>query len=136
MITHILDTSAWLIHIFKEPGSAQITDLFKDGDHRVAVSAVSLVEVYARLKSAGRGSDFVRVIDLYRQLFRAFMPATESVVFQAVELRNAATSRLPSIDSIIAATAASHGATLVHRDAHFLTIPENNLKQQYLESEE
>ncbi len=130
MFTYILDSSAWLIHIFKEPGADQITRLFKDEDNRVAVSALSLVEVYTRLKSVKREKEFAKLTEFYSYLFHSFIPATEAVVMQAVEIRRATTSRVPSIDAIIAATTSLEGAVLLHRDAHFLAIPDALLQQQ------
>lgn len=132
MLTHVLDTSAWLIHVFKEPGSDQITTLFQNEDNRVAISAVSLIEVYSRLKSIDRATEFNPTAEQYKYLFHEILPATEEIAFRAVTIRRAATERLPSIDSIIAATAAHHGAILVHRDPQFLSIPEDQLTQEIL----
>jgi len=50
----------------------------------------------------------------------------------AIKLRECATDRLPTIDSLIAATAAAHNAVLVHRDPHFTAIPAEMLKQEFL----
>ncbi|MBP9500930.1 MAG: PIN domain-containing protein [Candidatus Promineofilum sp.] len=132
MFTHLLDTSAWFIHVFKEPGSEQITELFRDEKNQVAISAISLVEMYARLKSAGRASEFDPTVEFYQQLFHAILPVTEKVALRAVSLRDTATTRLPTIDSLIAATAALQGAVLVHRDAHFSTLSPDQVQQQAL----
>lgn len=129
MFTHVLDTSAWLIHVFKEPGSEQITELFRDEKNQVAISAISLVEMYARLKSAGQASEFDPTVEFYRQLFHAILPATEEVALRAASLRDTATNRLPTIDSLIAATAALQGAVLVHRDGHFSALPVDQVRQ-------
>lgn len=136
MVTHILDTSAWLAHLFEEPGADQISELFKQNDNQVGVSVASLVEAYARLRAVGRAAEFEWAVDRYRQLFHSFVPVTESIALQAVSLRSMATSRLLAIDSIIAATAAQHSALLVHRDPHFLAIPNDLLKQEMLAAEE
>lgn len=42
------------------------------------------------------------------------------------------TSRVPTIDAIIAATAIQHCAVLLHRDAHFRGIPQTMLHQEEL----
>jgi predicted nucleic acid-binding protein len=133
-ITHVLDTSAWLIHLFKEPGSEQITELFRSAENQVGVSVLSLPELYGRLRSVGREREFRPLVEYYKRLFSALFPVTEPIALRAVKVRNAATSRLPSIDSIIAATAAVQGATLVHRDPHFLSIPGGLLEQEMLGS--
>jgi hypothetical protein len=54
------------------------------------------------------------------------------VVSKSVELRSAATGRLPQIDALIAATAAILNAVLVHRDPHFSSIPGGLLRQETL----
>lgn len=132
MLTHLLDTSAWLAHLFKEPGSGQITSLFKEQSNHVGVSVVSLVEVYTRLRAVGREKEFARATEYYGYLFATFVPVTEPVALRAIKLRDAATSRLPTIDSLIAATAAHQDAILVHRDPHFLAIPDEWVKQLLL----
>jgi predicted nucleic acid-binding protein len=135
MLTHVLDTSAWLAHLFKEPGARQITRLFKEPNNRVGVSVLSLVEVYTRLRAVGREKEFKRTVEYYGILFTSFVPVSESIAHQAITLRSSATSRLPTIDSLIAATAAHHGAILVHRDPHFLALPGDEVKQELLATE-
>lgn len=135
MLTHVLDTSAWLAHLFQEPGASQITSLFKDSNNRVGVSVLSLVEVYTRLRAVGREKEFKRMIEYYGYLFTSFLPVSESIALQATALRSLATSRLPTIDALIAATAAQHGAILVHRDPHFLSLATEEVNQQSLANE-
>ncbi len=67
MVTHILDTSAWLAHLFEEPGADQISELFKQNDNQVGVSVASLVEAYARLRAVGRAAEFEWAVDRYRR---------------------------------------------------------------------
>jgi predicted nucleic acid-binding protein len=56
--------------------------------------------------------------------------ATDVTIAQAaIRLRVTTLQRLPTIDSLIAATAAVHGLTLVHRDPHLAAIPTSVLKQ-------
>ena len=45
VLTHLLDTSAWLAHIFDEPGADTITALLEDMDNEVAISVLSIVAV-------------------------------------------------------------------------------------------
>lgn len=129
MVTYVLDTSAWLAHLFQETGAKQVTELFSESDRKIGVSVASLVEVYGRLRSVGREGDFNQAVELYRDLFDAFIPVTEAVALQAVQLRTAASGRLPTIDSLIAATALLEGAILVHRDPHFAAVPAGLLEQ-------
>jgi predicted nucleic acid-binding protein len=125
----LFDSSAWLVHLFAEPGVEQTLDFFANADEGVAVSAISLVEVYARLRALGRESHWPEVWDKYSLLFTAVIPADETIAHQAIGLRAAAAQRLPTIDSLIAATAVYHGLTLVHRDPHFAAIPAHILTQ-------
>lgn len=53
----------------------------------------------------------------------------ESVAERAVAIRRATPARLPTIDSLIAATASVHGAVLAHCDAHMRAIPGTLLQQ-------
>lgn len=134
MITHILDSSAWLAHIFEEPGADEVTTLFEDPETVIGISVLSLLEVHAQFRIRNLMADFHEVLESYRPLFSRIIIADEPVILRAVNLREAASARLPAIDSMIAATAALEGAVLVHRDAHFLSLSE--VKQEYLAAEE
>jgi predicted nucleic acid-binding protein len=63
-------------------------------------------------------------------------PISVEVVQRSLELRVAATARLPQMDALIAATAATCGAILVHRDPHFLSIPNHLIQQEPLPEKE
>lgn len=131
-LTHLLDSSAWLAHIFDEPGADAITALLEDEEMELGISVLSVVEVHGRFRARGRADEFDEVLEIYRQLFTRILPVSEAIALRAVALRQGATARVPAIDSLIAATAAHHGATLVHRDAHFLAIPGEQVNQCYL----
>lgn len=103
--------------------------LFDDDRHRVAVSIITKVEFWTRLKSLGREADFEREWSLLQPLFDAVLGVEEAVAEQAIRLRRATTRRLPTVDALIAATAAVHGLALVHRDPHFRSIPANAFRQ-------
>ena len=134
MLTHLLDTSAWLAHLLREPGSSQVTELFTDPDHCVGICSVSLVELHARLKALGYESLFAQILERYRPLFESIVSVDEEVAIQATKLRQNAQSRLPALDAMIAAAASSQGATLVHRDVHFSGIDLEKLNQLVLPS--
>lgn len=132
MLTHLLDTSAWLAHIFDEPGASFITALIADGEMTIGISSMSLLETHARFRQLGRAAEFGEMRETYRDLFDQVLAVDEVVVLQAIVVRESASTRLPAIDSLIAATASLHGAILIHRDAHFLSIPDALLSQQIL----
>jgi predicted nucleic acid-binding protein len=129
VLTHLLDTSAWLAHIFDEPGASVVTDLFLDPTAAVGISAVTLLEAHARIKTVGAGYRYTELVAGYKELLAEIVPADEGVANRAIELRAAASGRIPAMDALIAATAAHHHAILVHRDPHFRSIPGDALQQ-------
>jgi predicted nucleic acid-binding protein len=133
-VTHLLDTSAFLAFLFDEPGAEQVRRLFEDGDKQVAVSVLTKVEYWARLKTLRRERHFEGEWNLALPLFHAVLGIDDAVAERALALRRAATRRLPTIDALIAATAAVHGLALVHRDPHFRSIPSIHLSQLDVEA--
>jgi predicted nucleic acid-binding protein len=128
----LLDSSAWLTHLFAEPGVEQINLLFDDLQKEVYIAALSIPEVYGRLKAIGRETYWSDVWQVYSGLFTAVLPVNEDVAHQAIQLRMACPQRLPTMDGLIAAIAVVNDLMLVHRDAHFDSIPTNLLSQIYL----
>lgn len=126
-MTHLLDSSAWLAHLFGEPGVNEVTQLFDDQNNQVNISVLSIPEVFARLKSMGREANWAAVWAIYSELFSKVIPADEAIAHQAVQLRLVTSERLPTIDGLIAATARRNHYVLVHRDPHMSAIP--NLQQ-------
>jgi predicted nucleic acid-binding protein len=118
-----------LAHLFGEPGVKQVTRLFDEPGAEVNISALSIAEVYARLKAIEREDRWSEVWNMYGALFNKTLPADEAVAHQAIALRAATAHRLPTVDGLIAATASVHDLTLVHRDPHFGAIPPRLLKQ-------
>jgi len=126
-LTHLLDTSAWLAHVFEEPGSQSVTELFDR--QSVAVSVLSLAEMGSRLEALGRAAEFDALWTAYRDLVDAVVPVSEEVALCANRIRNRTTGRLPVVDALIAASASVHKLILVHRDPHFLGVPGDLLGQ-------
>ena len=125
----LLDTSAWLAHLFAEPGVEQVNDLFDDPQNEVNITSLSIVEVYGRLKAMGRQAHWAEVWQTYSGLFDKVLAVDVEIAQQAVVLREATPHRLPAIDALIAATAVAHHLSLVHRDPHFAAIPSTLLSQ-------
>ena len=124
MITHVLDTSAWLAHLFQEPGYEQVSKLLLEPGNRVGVSVLSLIEVHGRMRHLNIERRFDDVVAQYRDVFAQLIPVDEAITLRAVALRQSAPARVPAIDTLIAATAAQHGAALVHRDPHLAALPD------------
>ena len=131
-MTHLLDSSAFFAFFFNEPGGRSIQRLFADNSIVIGLSILTASEFWARLKSQGHESAFDQEWQDHLPLFESVLPVDRTVTEKAVELRRAATARLPTIDSLIAATAAVHGAALVHSDPHFAAIPTDLLRQEVL----
>lgn len=128
-MTHLLDSSAWLAHLFAEPGVDDINHLFDDPEAQITISALSIPEVFARLRSMGKEERWSEVWEAYADLFSSVIPADEAIAQQAVQLRAATPGRLPTIDGLIAATALVRHQILVHRDPHLAAIPDLGLHQ-------
>lgn len=128
-MSHLLDTSAWLAHLFGESGVDEVTARFDDPDTRVSISALSIPELYARLKAIGRQAHWPEVWEIYSALFAAVIPADAEIAQQAVQLRAITAERLPTIDWLVAATAVNRKLTLVHRDPHMSAVANANLQQ-------
>lgn len=121
-MTHLLDSSAWLAHLFGEPGVEQVNQLFEDSKATIFVSALSLPEVCGRLSALGQSDRWQQVWATYGALFDKVLPADQAVAEEAIRLRADTSQRLPTIDALIAATAAVHRLTLVHRDPNMAGI--------------
>jgi predicted nucleic acid-binding protein len=131
-VTHLLDSSAFFAFYFGEPGCSRVEALFKSDSAEVAVSVLTSVEFWARLKGQGHEEEFDREWTGHLPLFSEVVEVDASLCQAAVGLRRAASARLPTIDSLIAASAARSGAVLVHRDPHFATVPASHLRQELL----
>lgn len=129
MPTYLLDSSAWLAHVFNEPGADEVTALFDDPEATVVISALSILETQARFRFRNRPQEFNEMLETYRLLFARIHPADETIVLDAIALREASPGRIPAMDALIAATAAHHHATLVHRDPHFAGLPREGVAQ-------
>lgn len=126
---YLLDSSAWLAHLFGDPGVEHVNLLFDDPYAEISISVLSLPEVYARLRSLGKQEQWRTIWETYSILFTRVISANEAVAHQAIVLRAASQERLPTIDGLIAATAIVHQLTLVHRDQHIAAISPQLMKQ-------
>lgn len=126
---YLLDSSAWLAHLFGEPGVEHVNLLFDDPYAEISISILSLPEIYARLRSLGKQEQWRTIWETYSILFTRVISASEAVAHQAIVLRAASQERLPTIDGLIAATAIVHQLTLVHRDQHIAAISPQLMKQ-------
>jgi predicted nucleic acid-binding protein len=132
-MTHLFDTSAILAHHLAESGADRVQALLEDETNRVGICVVSFLKFDVRLREMGLSeSERQGEILRYKNLFDEVILVDEAVCSKAAELKFSATPRLPNIDALIPASAALHGAALVHRDPHFLGIPPTLLAQEML----
>ena len=131
-MSYLLDSSALLAYYFGEAGGERVRDLLSDESVIVDISVLTMGEFWSRLRAEGWVNVFSAEWAAVSELLSEIHPVSLAVVAKSLELRSAATGRLPQVDALIAATAVSLGATLVHRDPHFATIPEGLRKQETL----
>jgi predicted nucleic acid-binding protein len=132
-MTHLLDTSALLAHYLAEPGATRVQALFEDDTVVAGTSILTLFEFEMRLHQLGIGAATRPVeVNRYRALMSEIVNVDEAIRNEGVRLRIGATARASAMDTLIAATASVRGATLVHRDPHFLAIQPSLLKQEML----
>lgn len=132
---YLLDTSALLTHYRKEAGWKIVQDLFETTDAEILMASVSLAEFGRRLLELGASeADAHEAIINYRLLCSETAPIDADVALSAFAIACQTPLRLPLVDALIAAAAQARDATLVHRDKHMHAIPEELLKQRYLES--
>jgi predicted nucleic acid-binding protein len=123
-ISHVFDTSAILAHYFNEPGASIVDGLWADGSSRIGISAVTVAELRGRLfQEIADEAEASRAADAYLNELTICLPVDRVIAELAWQLRHAVPTRLPLIDALIAATARSVGAVLVHMDTHMAGIP-------------
>lgn len=121
---YLLDTSALLVFHRKEPEVDRVLTLFEDSQNDVLLCALSVAEFGRKLRELGQFQEEIeRTIDLHLPLFARIEKVDERIALASLRLIGNLTVRLPTIDSLIAATALVHEACLVHKDKHMAAIP-------------
>ena len=129
-VTHVLDTSAILAHYFDEPGAEILDELWSSPANRAAISSVTAAELRGRLlRESTDAVETESAVDSYLNDLTVCLPVDRALAELAWQLRLASPGRLPLVDAIIAATARSVGAILVHKDPHLSQIPAGLLEQ-------
>lgn len=129
MTTYLLDTSAAMAHVYREPGHAQVHALLEDHTATVLLAAPSLLEMNAALKRRIADAGQRRaVMDLYGGRLAEVISVDRAAAMAAIEITGASAKRLPAFDALIAGCAVARNAILVHRDPHFDAIPPERLR--------
>lgn len=119
----LLDTTALLAHYLEEPGAERVHHLLEDPKMQILICAISVAEFARRLAVLGRSPAAARECALeYAGLCDTVVPVDTALSVRAFELGAAAQSRVPLVDTLIAAASQLSNARLVHRDHHFRTL--------------
>lgn len=132
-MTHLLDSSALFAYFFEQSSGARVQGLFEEDKNSIAISVLSAPEFWARLKAVNQDAQFKNEWELLLPLFDAVLVVDWKITERAIAIRRNTPKRLPTIDSLIAATASVHGLILVHCDSHFRAIDGKLLSQLDLE---
>lgn len=130
---YLLDTSALLAHYRQEAGWELVQRLFETAEAEIQIAAVSLTEFGRRMRELGATETEVEeTLSNYELLFSEIVPIDGVVAKTAFTIACNTPHRLPLVDALIAASAQTQGAILVHRDEHMRVIPTTLLPQQDL----
>ena len=127
-MTHLLDSSVALAGGFAEAGVERVRSLLNDPHAAVGISVLTLYETHTRvLQKTGSEERARKTVKILRAAIDEVVPVDEAIVDLALDLRRRASARSATVGCLIAASAAFHGAILVHRDAHFAALPADAL---------
>jgi len=130
---YLLDTSALLAHYRGESGAQRVQELFDGAENSIFIASISITEFSRRMVDLGASEhDIDAALLSYGRLFADVVTIDRHIAKAAFQLGQCSSSRLPLADSLIAASAASRKATLVHRDPHFQSLAKNLLLQEML----
>jgi predicted nucleic acid-binding protein len=127
-VIYLFDSSALVAHALDLPGAAEMQTLIEDDSNDLFLSALSLFELAGVLKQQGAADKVSAYWEAYRQC-ATVVPADADLARTAWEMREAIGRRIPLADAIIAASARTCQAILVHRDQHLAQIPESLIPQ-------
>ena len=130
----LLDSSALVAHALHLAGAAEVQALLEDEAGEILLSSLSLFELAGTLKLHGAGEFIEEYWRTYREIASEVLAPNADLVQAAWQLREKVGQRIPMADAIIAATAQSRGATLVHRDQHLAAVPTAMIPQIVLPS--
>lgn len=116
---YLLDTSALMTLIEDEPGADRVEQALKGGS--ALVPGIALIEVYyVSLQERGQEEADLRYALIKDLNVQILWTMDEAVVLCAGRLK--AAHRLSLADSVIAAFAAHHKATLLHKDPEYKAL--------------
>ncbi len=111
---NVVDSSAWLEYLAGSPRASQFAAAIEDIGNLI-VPVITIYEVFKKVLRERNESDALQVASL--------MQSGKVIDLDLSLALDAAHLKLPLADSIIYATARSHGATLWTQDEHFKDLP-------------
>ena len=133
MKAYLLDTSVLLAHYKDEACAARVQSILDDDEAEVFIASLSITEFARRLLSLrAEASDARNTALEYAGIATQVVPVDTAVAVRAYELGALCKTRLPLIDTLIAACAATVNAILVHQDHHFSGLPRELVLQEEL----
>jgi predicted nucleic acid-binding protein len=120
MKTYVFDASALFTYLQKKPSANKVNELLQqslDGRTDILMSAVNFGEVYGVILREHGGERAVTVMSALQSLPIRLMDVTTQRAFYAAEIKSK--YRLYYVDSLAAALAIEHKATLVTSDNDF-----------------
>ena len=118
-----------LTHYLGESGADQVNQLLASGPGKIALCAISWVELDRRLTElVDDEAERSRVFRLYTEALTSAVPVNVAVAREAIRLMASCPARVPLVDGLIAASAVHLGLILVHRDKHMDAIADKRLQ--------
>ena len=128
----LLDTSA-IVCLVEREFSWEIAKARMNSSSEIFISALTVVEFIRRCLARGETEvQAQQSVDEMISLVHKVIPVDQAIANLVLTIAVNAPNRVPTVDSIIAATAMEHDAVLLHRNAHFRSIPQTMLHQEEL----
>ena len=120
-MTYLLDTSTLVSHWLKGKGFELAAEVLAQEAY---CSVLSLLEFGTLMRTQGVENPVrAGLLRDYEHALQGVFGVDSQTVELADWLRTKTTTRLPTVDALIAATALQHKAILIHADNHFRSIP-------------
>jgi predicted nucleic acid-binding protein len=118
MITHILDTSAIMVHFLNGPGAETVNEILHQGADKAGFCVVCYPELKRRLRKLLPDEGAAKeVFHTYTHTLMGSVNVTRKAGDMAAELIQGWGEGVPVISVIVAACAIAEGAVLVHSGA-------------------
>jgi len=128
LVICLFDSSALVAHAMGQAGAEEVQTLIEDEGNDVFCCAITFFELAAVLAHQGSPQATAGLWETYSQCLQV-IPVDAALAMTAWRLRDQTGVRIPMAAAMIAASAQSVRATLVHRDQHLSGIPQSLLPQ-------